>query len=144
MVDEVLVESWAVCSGWVEEFCINTQDYIDGHDFGVAVFVKSDDGNYIDEPFGMRPMCNYHLNNGEFPHPSGGGVFLTRQTWELLVQMCGYLTEEEGEVCFEADLIKPTLEPFWNTDRRSYADVTPQGEVLEYAKQAAIALGLIE
>mgnify|MGYP001448564302 CR=1 FL=1 len=33
MVDEVLVESWAVCSGWVEEFCINTQDYIDGHDF---------------------------------------------------------------------------------------------------------------
>ena len=89
-------------------------------------------------------MCNYHLNNGEFPHPSGGGVFLTRQTWELLVQMCGYLTEEEGEVCFEADLIKPTLEPFWNTDRRSYADITPQGEVLEYAKQAAIALGLIE
>mgnify|MGYP004114190911 CR=1 FL=1 len=94
MVDEVLVESWKVCCGWVEEFCINSQDHMDGYDFGVGVFVKSDDGGYIDEPFGMRPMCNYHLSNGGFPHPSGGGVSLTRQTWELLVQMCGYLTEE--------------------------------------------------
>ena len=85
---------------------------MDGYDFGVGVFVKSDDGGYIDEPFGMRPMCNYHLSNGGFPPPSGGGISLTRQTWELLVQMCGYLTEEGGEVCFEADSIKPTLEPF--------------------------------
>ena len=144
MGDDVLVEAWEVCSGWIEEFCINTQDYIDGYDFGVGVFVKSDDGDYTDEPFGMRPMCIYHLNNGEFPHPSGCGAFLTRQTWELLVQMCGYLTEEGGKICFEVDLIKPTLEPFRNTDRRSYDDITPQGEVLEYARHAAIAMGLVE
>ena len=143
-MDEVLVESWEVCSGWVEEFCINTQDHMDGYDFGVGVFVKSDDGGYIDEPFGMRPMCNYHLSNGGFPHPSGDGISLTRQTWELLVQMCGYLTEEGGEVCFEADSIKPTLEPFRITDRRSDGDITPQGEVLEYAKHAAVVMGLVE
>jgi len=135
-VDEVLVESWEVCSGWVEEFCINTKDHMNGYDFGVGVFVKSDDGGYIDEPFGMRPMCNYHLSND--------GASLTRQAWELLVQMCGYLTEEGGEVCFEVDSIKPTLVPFRITDRRGDSDITPQGEVLEYAKYAALVMGLIE
>ena len=58
--------------------------------------------------------------------------------------MCGYLTEEGGEVCFEVDSIKPTLVPFRITDRRDDSDITPQGEVLEYAKYAALVMGLIE
>ena len=56
--------------------------------------------------------------------------------------MTGFTCEQVGSnLCVQGML---PLEPFWNTDRRSYGDITPQGEVLEYAKHAAIAMGLIE
>ena len=152
-----LVESWQICCGWAEEFCINTIDHKSGlREPAVRVFVKSrnripDEGGEIfpgfeDEEFGMRPMCNWHIGNGEMPHPSGKGYHVTRETWELLVQMCGYRTEEDGEVSYETDLIPPKLTPLKNTDSRSEREESEmeEGEILTLAKYAAKVMGLVE
>lgn len=141
-----MVETWRVCAGWGEEFCINTWDYIDGFEYGVGTFVKHKDGGHISEPFGMRPICNYHLDKGEFPHPSGRGIPVTKETWELLVRMCGYMTEEDGEVCFETDLIEPKMEPLKITDTRTERKESEmdEGEMLTLAKYAANTMGLVE
>jgi len=159
MRGEELVETWRICCGWAEEFCINTWDHRDGFEFGVGVFVKSKNRDsssksepeifpgFVGEPFGMRPICNYHLDNGEFPHQSGRGLPVTKETWELLVSMCGYMTEEDGEVCFETDLIEPKLEPLKITDDRNRErkeSEMDEGEMLTLAKYAAETMGLVE
>ena len=159
MRGDELVETWRICSGWAEEFCINTWSHKDGHEFGVGVFIKSKESTstskfereifpgFTDEPFGMRPICNYHLDHGEFPHPSGNGLPVTKETWELLVRMCGYVTEEDGEVCFETDLIEPKLERVGITDCRDMErkeSEMDEGEILTLAKYAAKVMGLIE
>lgn len=153
------MKTWRICSGWAEEFCINTWDHKEGLDYGVGVFVKSKKrvssdksdreifNGFVDEPFGMRPICNYHLDNGEFPHPSGNGLPITKEAWELLVRMCGYMTEEDGKVCFETDLIEPNLEPLIITDCRDMKrkeSEMDEGEILTLAKYAAKAMGLVE
>ena len=110
MDGDKLVETWQICAGWAEEFCINTWDHKNGLDQpAIRVFVKSENKGYdsrteeqnfpgfVSEPFKMRPICNYHINNGDFPHPSGNSFPVTKDTWELLIKMCGYMVEEEGD-----------------------------------------------
>tara|TARA_B100000482_G_C12468521_1_gene243911 strand:- start:105 stop:623 length:519 start_codon:yes stop_codon:yes gene_type:complete len=159
MDGDKLVETWQICAGWAEEFCINTWDHKDGLDQpAIRVFVKSENKGYdsrseeqnfpgfVSEPFKMRPICNYHINNGDFPHPSGNSISVTKETWELLIQMCGYMAEEEGDICFETDLIPPILNPLKFTDTRSERkeNEMQEGEMLTLARYAAKTMGLLD
>ena len=157
MVDGELVEAWQICSGWAEEFCLNTWDHKSGlRESALEVFVKRKRGvdsrsdeifpGFVNEDFGMRPICNYHLGNGEFPHPSGEGLYVTKKTWGLLVQMCGYRIEEDGEVYYEPDLIPPKIVPLKITDSRveRTEEEMGEGEILTLAKYSAEIMGLLE
>ena len=101
---------------------------------------------FVSEPFRMRPICNYHINNGDFPHPSGNSCLVTKETWELLVQMCGYVAEEDGDVYFEPDLVPPKLNPLKFTDSRSVRkeNEMQEGEISTLARYAAKAIGLLD
>ena len=163
MADEDLVEAWKLCDGWMHEFCIIIRDHFrDGEFFPAPVDfyldappypgpmplqyidvppeVRDDDGNYI------RPDDEGYDYVPELP-PAGSfaGPTATRQTWELLVQMFGYTTENNGEIYFEPDLIKPILLPLEITDRLSMDNrMHPQGHFLEFASYCAAVMGLIE
>ena len=63
--------NWQICSGWAEEFCLNTWDHKSGlRESALEVFVKRKRGvdsrsdeifpGFVNEDFGM-PICNYHL-----------------------------------------------------------------------------------
>ena len=148
MADEDLVEAWKLCDGWMNEFCIIIRDHVEEGEFfptGSAPVL------YIDEPPYPGPMCLQH--NEEYEDiieeallaGSYAGSYATRQTWELLVQMFGYTTEDNGEIYFEPDLIKPILLPLEITDRLSMDNrMHPQGHFLEFARYCAGVMGLIE
>ena len=133
MADEDLVEAWKLCDGWMIEFCTIIRDHIAG-DHVPEVWIDPDGSVY------PGPMCIYHAE------PDNSDVYATRQTWELLVQMFGYITEEGGEISLEPDLIKPTLVPLEITDRLDMGldPPTPQGQLLEYASYCAGVMGLVD
>ena len=135
MADEDLVEAWKLCDGWMIEFCTIIRDHIAG-DHVPEVWIDPDGSVY------PGPMCLQHAESDNF---EPAGVYATKQTWELLVQMFGYTTEDDGEISLEPDLIKPTLVPLEITDRMDMDRLdSPQGHLLEFASYCAGVMGLVE
>ena len=91
--DEELFKGWPVCAGWLTEVGTYGMDLMNGT------------SSYISEKtdkFRMGPICNQHTGEP-------GNHYVSEQFWIALVEMFGFVTEDEGEVSYDPKSVKPDM-----------------------------------
>jgi HEAT repeat protein len=92
-IDEELFKGWPVCAGWLTEVCT----------YGMDLMIGT--SSYISEKtdkFRMEPICNQHTGEP-------GNHYVSEQFWIALVEMFGFVTEDEGEVSYDPKSVKPDM-----------------------------------
>ena len=92
-IDEELFKGWPVCAGWLTEVGTYGMDLMNGT------------SSYISEKtdkFRMGPICNQHTGEP-------GNHYVSEQFWIALVEMFGFVTEDEGEVSYDPKSVKPDM-----------------------------------
>lgn len=77
---------YKICSGWLEEFCIYTSDYMQGFHDG--------------KEFSFEAICNYHCYGNE--------PVISEKYWKFFVEKFGLKLEKDAEVIHDWSVVKPS------------------------------------